>query len=165
VSSLVCLSTFVNLRDFLVQLCAIAITQRNTENTQSITEKTNAMIENELSRIIIGCAIEVHRQLGPGLLESAYQECLYYELKKAGLAVRKEKPMPIVYKEVKLDHGYRIDLLVEERVVIEIKTVEYLTDVHLAQVLTYLRLGNYKLGLLLNFHTTVLKNGIKRIIN
>lgn len=123
------------------------------------------MNENQLSNEIIGCAIEVHRNLGPGLLESAYQECLFYELQQAGLKVRKEKPMPIVYKEVKLDHGYRIDLLVEEKVVIEIKTVEDFTDVHLAQVLTYLRLGNYKLGLLLNFHATVLKNGIKRIIN
>ena len=123
------------------------------------------MIENTISQKIIGCAIEVHKQLGPGLLESAYQKCLYYELKQSGLSVIKEKPMPIVYKEVKLDHGYRIDLLVEEKVVVEIKTVEYFTDVHLAQVLTYLHLGNYKLGLLLNFHTTILKNGIKRIIN
>ena len=123
------------------------------------------MNENQLSNEIIGCAIEVHRSLGPGLLESAYQECLFYELQQAGLKVRKEKPMPIVYKEVKPDHGFRIDLLVEEKVVIEIKTVEDFTDVHLAQVLTYLRLGNDKLGLLLNFHTTVLKNGIKRIIN
>ncbi len=123
------------------------------------------MIENDLSKIIIGCAIEVHKQLGPGLLESAYQECLYYELKQTGLKVQKEKPMPIVYKEVKLDHGYRIDLLVEQKVVIEIKTVEAFNDVHTAQVLTYLRLGNYKLGLLFNFQTTVLKNGIKRVIN
>ena len=123
------------------------------------------MIENELSKKIIGCAIEVHKQLGPGLLESAYQECLYYELKQLGLKVQKEKPMPIVYKEVKLDHGYRIDLLVEEKVVIEIKTVDVFNDVHTAQVLTYLRLGKYKLGLLLNFQTTVLKNGIKRVIN
>ncbi len=92
------------------------------------------MIENEISKKIIGCAIEVHRQLGPGLLESAYQECLLYELKQAGLKVCKEKPMPIVYKEIKLDHGYRIDLLVEERVVIEIKTVDTLIDVHTAQV-------------------------------
>ena len=121
--------------------------------------------ENELSNIIIGCAIEVHKQLGPGLLESAYQECLYYELIEAGLTVVKEKSMPIVYKEVKLDHGYRIDLLVEEKVVIEIKTVEMLNDVHTAQVLTYLKLGNYKLGLLLNFHVSVLKNGIKRLMN
>lgn len=123
------------------------------------------MIENELSKTIIGCAIEVHKQLGPGLLESAYQECLYYELIQAGLKVQKEKPMPIVYKEVKLDHGYRMDLLVEEKVVVEIKTVDGFIDVHTAQVLTYLRLGNYKLGLLLNFQTTVLKNGIKRVIN
>ena len=123
------------------------------------------MIENEISNQIIGCAIEVHKQLGPGLLESAYQECLYYELRQIGLKVQKEKPMPIVYKEVKLDHGYRIDLLVEEKVVIEIKTVEAFNDVHTAQVLTYLRLGKYKLGLLFNFQTTVLKNGIKRIIN
>lgn len=120
--------------------------------------------ENELSNIILGCAVEVHKQLGPGLLESAYRECLYYELTKAGLYVVKEKPMPIVYKEVKLDHGYRIDLLVNNLVVIEIKTVEQFTDVHIAQVLTYLKLGNYKLGLLLNFQVTTLKNGIKRVV-
>ena len=123
------------------------------------------MNENELSKIIIGCAIEVHKQLGPGLLESAYQECMYYELMQFGLKVQKEKPMPIVYKEVKLDHGYRIDLLVEEKVFIEIKTVDAFNNVHTAQVLTYLKLGNYKLGLLLNFQTTMLKNGIKRITN
>ena len=122
------------------------------------------MNENELSNVILGCAIEVHKRLGPGLLESAYQECLFFELKTSGLKVKKEKPMPIIYKEVHLDHGYRIDLLVENKVVIEIKTVEDFTDVHLAQVLTYLRLGEYKLGLLLNFHTTPLKNGIRRVI-
>lgn len=121
--------------------------------------------ENELSNIILGCAIEVHKQLGPGLLESAYRECLYYELVKAGLEVQKEKPLPIIYKEVKLDHGYRIDLLVNNKVVIEIKTVETFTDVHTAQVLTYLKLGNYKLGLLLNFYVTTLKYGIRRVIN
>ena len=122
------------------------------------------MNENELSSKIIGCAIEVHKQLGPGLLESAYQECLLYELKSAGLQVQKEKPMPIVYKEVRLDHGYRLDLLVENKVVVEIKTVEALNEVHVAQVLTYLKLGNYKLGLLLNFHVATLKSGIKRVI-
>jgi GxxExxY protein len=120
--------------------------------------------ENELSNIILGAAIEVHTQLGPGLLESAYQECLYFELKSKGLEVTKEKPLPIVYKDIKLDHGYRIDLLVENKVVIEIKTVEYFTDVHTAQVLTYLKLGNFNLGMLLNFHVTSLKNGIKRIV-
>lgn len=123
------------------------------------------MTENEISNIIIGSAIEVHKVLGPGLLESAYQECLFSELKNKGLKVIKEKPMPIVFKDVKLDHGYRIDLLVEDKVVIEIKTVEGFTDVHFAQVLTYLRLGNYKLGLLINFHVNLLKNGIRRIIN
>ena len=122
-------------------------------------------VENELSKIILGCAIEVHKQLGPGLIESAYQECLHYELLKSGLDVVKEKPMPIIYKDVKLDHGHRIDLLVNSKVVIEIKNVEQFTDVHTAQVLTYLKLGNYKLGLLLNFYVTTLKNGIKRVIN
>ena len=123
------------------------------------------MNENELSNIIIGSAIEVHRLLGPGLLESAYRECLFYELIQKGLFVEKEKPMPIVYKEVKSDHGYRMDLLVEDKVVVEIKTVEALNDVYFAQVLTYLKLGNYRLGLLLNFHVSILKNGIKRIIH
>ena len=122
-------------------------------------------VENGLSKIILGCAIEVHKQLGPGLLESAYQECLYYELLRSGLDVVKEKPMPIIYKDIKLDHGYRIDLLVNNKVVIEIKTVEQFIEVHTAQVLTCLKLGNYKLGLLLNFHVTTLKNGIKRVIN
>jgi len=96
------------------------------------------MTENELSKIVIGQAIEVHKALGPGLLESAYRECLYYDLLQNGLLVEKEKPMPIIYKEVKLDHGYRMDLLIENKLVVEIKTVEFFTDVHLAQVLTYL---------------------------
>ncbi|MCK5170752.1 MAG: GxxExxY protein [Bacteroidales bacterium] len=123
------------------------------------------MTENELSKIIIGRAIEVHKSLGPGLLESAYQECLFFELKQLGLKVIKEKPMPIVYKDIKLDHGYRIDLLVDNKVVIEIKTVDSLIDVHEAQILTYLKLGNYKLGLLINFNVTLLKNGLKRFVN
>lgn len=120
---------------------------------------------NELSYKVIGCAIEVHKQLGVGLLESAYKECLYYELKKQNLSVEKEKVLPIIYKEIKLDHGYRIDLLVENILVIELKTVECFTDVHFAQVLTYLKLGNYPLGLLMNFHNKVLKENIKRFIN
>ena len=123
------------------------------------------MTENEISNIVIGCAIEVHKQLGPGLLESAYQECLLYELQNAGLRVNKEVPMPVVYKEIKLDHGYRMDILVENKLVIELKTVDFLTDVHKAQLLTYLKLGNYKLGLLINFHVPLLKDGIVRIIN
>lgn len=123
------------------------------------------MYENQLSEKIIGAAINVHRHFGPGLLESAYQEYLCFELKQLGLKVQKEKPMPIIYKDIHLDHGYRIDLLVENKIVIEIKTVEFLNDVHKAQVLTYLKLGGYKLGLLLNFNVSTLKDGIKRIIN
>ena len=118
-----------------------------------------------LSYKIIGLAIEVHRQLGPGLLESAYHQCLYYEIKKAGLKVEKELTLPILYKEIKLDHGYRIDLLIEDRLVIELKTVESFTSVHFAQILTYLRLGNYPLGLLINYNSKILKNNIKRFIN
>ncbi|MFN8256465.1 MAG: GxxExxY protein [Bacteroidales bacterium] len=122
------------------------------------------MDENTITEKIIGSAIEIHRQLGPGLLESAYRECLFYELNQAGLYVEKEKALPIIYKEVKLDHGYRLDLLVENKVVVELKTVEAFTDVHSAQVLTYLKLGNYKLGLLINFQVALLKHGIKRFI-
>jgi GxxExxY protein len=114
---------------------------------------------------IIGLAIEVHRQLGPGLLESAYQECLFYEIVNSGLTVEKQKVLPIVYKDIKLDHGYRIDLLIENAIVIELKTVEAFTDVHFAQILTYLKLGNYPLGLLINFDSKILKNNIKRFIN
>lgn len=121
--------------------------------------------EDELSRIVIGCAMEVHTQLGPGLLESTYQECLYYEIKSQGLMVYKEKTMPITYKEVELHYGYRIDLLVENKLVVELKSVEALTPVHLAQILTYMKLGGFKLGLLINFNVDLLKNGIKRVIN
>lgn len=117
---------------------------------------------NELTEIVIGCAIEVHRNLGPGLLESAYQECLFYELKTQGLYVEKEINLPIIYKDIKIDHGYRIDLLIKNRLVIELKTVEKFTDVHTAQILTYMRLGDYSTGLLINFNTKLLKEGIKR---
>ena len=123
------------------------------------------MNENEISKIIIGKAIEVHKALGPGLLESAYQECLYFELIESGLKVEREKPMPIIYKDVKLDHGYRIDLLIEDKVVVEIKTVDAIMDVHEAQILTYLKLGDYKLGLLINFNVSLLKKGIRRFVN
>lgn len=123
------------------------------------------MNNNNLTEQIIGAAIEVHRTLGPGLLESAYQECLLFELKRLNLNVTKEIALPITYKDLKLDHGYRIDLLVENKVVIELKTVEAFTAVHSAQILTYMKLGNYPLGLLINFHTKLLKSGIKRFIN
>jgi len=122
------------------------------------------MTEDELSNIVIGLAIKVHKNLGPGLLESSYKECLYYEISKAGLYVEKEKPMPLIYEEVKLDIGYRLDILVENKLVIEIKSVEVLNEVHLAQILTYLKLSNSKLGLLINFNVKLLKDGIKRVI-
>ena len=123
------------------------------------------MIENEIANKIIGLAIEVHKVLGPGLLESAYKECLFYKIKQAGFAAEKEKPIPLIFEEVKLDCGYRIDILVENKLVIELKSVETFNDVHLAQVITYLKLGNFKLGLLMNFNVTLLKHGIKRVIN
>ena len=123
------------------------------------------MVENDLSQIIIGCAIKVHTVLGPGLLESAYEECLYYELVKQGLKVEKQKALPLIYEEIKLEVGYRLDLLVEDKVIIEIKACEGLNDVHLAQVLTYLKLSNVKLGLLINFNVTRVKDGIKRVVN
>jgi GxxExxY protein len=123
------------------------------------------MTENEIANKVIGIAIDVHKVLGPGLLESAYQECLFYKLQQSNLSVQKERPMPIVYESVKLECGYRIDILVEDKVVIELKSVDALNDVHLAQTLTYMKLGNYKLGLLINFNVVLLKNGIKRVIN
>jgi GxxExxY protein len=123
------------------------------------------MNENVLSGLVIKHAIEVHRNLGPGLLESAYKECLFYTLTSNGVFIEKEKPMPLIFHEIKLECGYRLDLLVERKLVVEIKSVEAINEVHLAQVLTYMKLGNYKLGLLINFNVTQLKNGLKRIIN
>jgi len=123
------------------------------------------MSENEISNKVIGLGIDVHNALGPGLLESAYKECLFYKLTQAGLLVQKEKPMPLLFEEVKLDCGYRIDLLVENKVVIEIKSVDALNDIHLAQTLTYLKLGNYKLGLLMNFNVLRLRDGVRRVVN
>lgn len=120
---------------------------------------------NELTEIIIGCGIKVHTELGPGLLESAYQECLFYELNKQGIYVEKEKPLPLVYENVHLECGFRIDLLVERKVIIEVKAVKSLEDIHLAQILTYLKLSNNKIGLLMNFNVNRLKEGIKRVIN
>ncbi|HIE45231.1 MAG TPA: GxxExxY protein [Flavobacteriaceae bacterium] len=121
--------------------------------------------ENEIAKIVFDCALKVHKQLGPGLLESAYEECLFYELKKTELKVEKQKPLPLIYEDVKLDVGYRIDIFIEKKFVIEVKAVESLHDVHLAQVLTYLKLSDSKLGMLINFNVTLIKNGIKRVIN
>ena len=121
--------------------------------------------ENEISKIVFDSVLKVHKSLGPGLLESAYEECLFYELKKTGLKVEKQKPLPLVYENVKLEIGYRVDIIIENKVIIEIKSVEALNDVHLAQVLTYLKLSGCKLGMLINFNVTLIKNGIRRIVN
>ena len=121
--------------------------------------------ENQITEKIIGCAIKVHSTLGPGLLESVYQQCLYYELRKSGLKVENEKPLPVFYEEVVLDCGYRLDLVVESRVIVELKSVESLSDIHLAQMLTYLKLSGCEIGLLINFNVTQLIKGIKRVIN
>lgn len=123
------------------------------------------MTENEISRRVIGLAIEVHKALGPGLLENTYKECLFYKINKAGIYVEKEKSMPVIFEGVKIDCGYRVDLFVENKLIVELKSVESLNVIHLAQTLTYLRLGNYKLGLLLNFNEVLLKNGIRRVVN
>ena len=150
----------VPLREFVLQLSHEA-TQRSSKMHKG-TPHTDV---EKLSNIAIGSAIEVHRQLGPGLLESAYQRCLYYELTNSGISVESEKPMPIIYKSIHLDHGYRMDLVLENKLIIEVKTVENFINVHTAQLLTYLKLGDYKLGLLINFNVALLKNGIKRVIN
>lgn len=123
------------------------------------------MTENELSKIVFDCALKVHQNLGPGLLESAYEECLFYELKKTGYDVQKQKALPLVYEEIRLDIGYRIDIIVENKLILEIKSVESLNDVHFAQLLTYLKLTDCKLGLLINFNVNLIKNGIKRVVN
>lgn len=121
--------------------------------------------ENKITAEIINCAIKVHASLGPGLLESAYQQCLFYELKKSGLDVEKEKPLPVTYQEVKLDCGYRLDLVVEKKVIVELKSVETISNIHLAQMITYLKLSKCKLGLLINFNVNQLVKGVKRVIN
>jgi GxxExxY protein len=123
------------------------------------------MTENEISKIVFESALKVHRSLGPGLLESAYEECLFYELKKLNLSVEKQKTLPLIYEDVKLDVDYRIDIIVENKFIIEIKSVVELNDVHLAQLLTYLKLSNCKLGLLINFNVRLLKEGVRRVVN
>jgi GxxExxY protein len=123
------------------------------------------MTENEISKIVFNCALKVHQHLGQGLLESAYGECLFYELSKTGLKIEKQKPLPLIYEDVKLEVGYRIDIIVENKFIIEVKSVEALNDVHMAQILTYLKLANCKLGFLINFNVLLIKNGIRRVIN
>jgi len=121
--------------------------------------------ENEISSIVFDSALRVHRALGPGLLESAYEECLFYELNKTGLLVERQKPLPLLYEEVKMNIGYRVDIIIENKVILELKSVEALNDVHLAQVLTYLKLSECKLGMLINFNVSLIKNGIRRVVN
>ena len=120
---------------------------------------------NDLTSSVIESAIKVHRELGPGLLENSYKECLAYELNKKGLLVEKEKPVPLIYEEVKLECGYRLDLLVDNRLILEIKSVDAIADIHIAQTLTYIKLMNKRFGLLFNFNVVLLKDGIKRLIN
>lgn len=123
------------------------------------------MNENEISNRIVGCAIEVHRYLGPGLLESAYEECLAAEMKYQGLNFERQKPIPLVYRDIKLDAGYRLDFLVKDKVIVEIKAIDVVPDVAYSQLLLYLRLLDKKLGLLINFHVIKLKDGLKRVVN
>ena len=123
------------------------------------------MLDNEITDKVIGCGIKVHTNLGPGLLESSYESCLYYELLKLGLSVERQKPIPLIYEQVKLDCGYRADLVVERRIIVEVKSVDALNNIHIMQTLTHLKLSNYRLGLLMNFNVVKLKDGIRRISN
>ena len=119
---------------------------------------------NQITEKIIGCAIEVHKNIGPGLLESAYEECLAFDLQNTGLKVERQKAVPVIYKEIKLDCGYRIDILVEDTVVVELKTVDSINPVHVAQILTYMKFAKKRIGLLINFNVTLLKKGLYRYI-
>ena len=123
------------------------------------------MTENELASIVFNAGLKVHKTLGPGLLEGAYEECLYYELQKSGMLIEKQKALPLIYEEIKLDTGYRMDLLIENKLVVEIKAVDALNELHWAQVLTYLKLSGCKLGLLMNFNTVLFKEGVRRVVN
>jgi GxxExxY protein len=140
-----------------------------TEYTEVCTEgaelyQLNLQAINSITQQVIGIAMKVHSELGPGLLESAYKECLIYELEKSGLHVQREVPIPLVYKEIKLECGFRADIIVERLIIIEIKAVEAINDVHMAQILTYLKIANKKIGLLMNFNVARLKDGIRRVI-
>jgi GxxExxY protein len=146
-------------------LCGKSFNRKDRKDYAKDAMGEEIMTENELSSIVFDAGLKVHRTLGPGLLESAYEECLYYELQKSGLSVAKQKALPLVYEEVKLDAGYRIDLLVENKLIVEIKAVEALSDLHLAQILTYLKLSGCKLGLLINFNTKLFKDGVRRVVN
>lgn len=143
-------------------------TQQNAElkrNVRSGCATGAAKTENEIATLILYCALELHRKLGPGLLESAYEASLMHLLLKKGLYAEHQKALPLVYEEVKLDTGYRVDILVEKKVIVEVKSVEALNEVHLAQVMTYLKLSKCKLGLLINFNSVKVMDGVRRIVN
>ncbi|MEX0812115.1 MAG: GxxExxY protein [Chitinophagales bacterium] len=123
------------------------------------------MNENEIAKFVVNAAYQVHKELGPGLLESVYENCLLYELQEIGLEVKQQHILPVIYKDVKMEMGFRLDLLVEDKLVVEVKAVKELEDIHMAQIISYLKLSNNKLGLLINFHVPLIKNGIKRVIN
>jgi len=123
------------------------------------------MTENELSKIVFETGLKIHKKLGAGLFEHVYEECLFYELTKAGLSVEKQRLLPIVYEELRIENAFRLDMIVENKLILEIKTVEYINSTHKAQLLTYLKMTNCKLGLLLNFQSDVFKNGVTRIVN
>ena len=144
------------------------ITQQNAELKRSVSSGCAtgaAKTENEIATLILDCAIELHRKLGSGLLESAYEASLMHLLLKKGLYAEHQKALPLVYEEVKLDAGYRVDILVEKKVIVEVKSVEALNEVHLAQVMTYLKLSKCKLGLLINFNSVKVMDGVRRIVN
>jgi GxxExxY protein len=123
------------------------------------------MTENEISKIVFDCALKVHKTLGPGLFESAYEECLFYELNKYDLKVERQKILPLIYEDIKLDTGYRLDIIIDDKVILELKTVDSLKDIHLAQILTYLKFTKCKLGMLINFNSILIKDGIQRVAN
>lgn len=123
------------------------------------------MTENELSKIVFETGLKIHKKLGAGLFEHVYEECLFYELTKTGLVVEKQKLLPIIYEELKIENAFRLDMIVENKLILEIKTVEYINSIHKAQLLTYLKMTNCRLGLLLNFQSDVFKNGVTRIVN
>jgi len=136
-----------------------------TRRRHEVSQRKEVFMEfDPLSKEIIGCAIEVHKLLGPGLLESAYEECLVYELLNKSYQIDRQKPIPVMYKNIRLDCGYRLDLLVEKRIIVELKSIDEITLVHEAQILTYMRFSNIKIGLLINFNVTLLKNGLKRFV-
>jgi len=154
----------VDLREFFVFLRETFFHEGPKRYHEETRKKFSPMEFDLLSREIIGCAIEVHRLLGPGLLESAYEECLTYELVKKRLDVERQKAVPVIYKEIKLNCGYRLDILVEKRVLVELKSVDFIIPVHEAQILTSMKFAHIKTGLLIKFNVTVLKNGLKRFV-